>query len=636
MGSDSESTTEVLFVTPELAPWSKVGGLGEVSQGLPKALRALGLDVRIITPLYGPMRPGLGDLKVVARNVPLAFGGSSHPFNLLAMDTPPGQGQVYLVEAPDFFEVEDNIYGHEKGPSGLGDLRWLYFSAAIRPACERLNFRPGLLHVHDWHTALVPALYRAAHYFDDDCADVACVLTIHNAAFQGRMSIEDYRRSGLSTELLSDWYLLQGGEINLLKAGTLFAERVTTVSRRYAEELRGRDQGKGLEAVFEARGEHFEGIPNGLDPEEWNPAADPFIPAHFSVDDTRGKKVCQRALLEAFELEESLGPVLGVIARLTWQKGIDLILDSLPALFSRRRDLRLVILGQGDPDVETAVADAARRYPGRVGAALRFDPELAHLIEAGSDIFLMPSRFEPCGLNQMISQLYGTIPIVRETGGLADTVVPYEAGNIDEATGFVFSRPSAEDFTAVTKRALTLYRRSGTWKRLVRNAMSQDWSWDESAREYAKVYQEAMSMRANREREEELLAHLRLEPTAQIPQEQAVIPTWYEKDVLHLMVRDPRCIWVYWEVQGPVCKPILDALSEMQRWESRWVLEVQRVDRNTSWRIEVEGMAKNWFVDVDPDGRYRCRLLMSTTDVPERIMLESNAVCTPPAVGDVT
>ena len=515
------------------------------------------------------------------------------------MDNDPADVPIFLIEAPDFFELEDAIYGSERGPTGLGDLRWLYFSAAIRTACERMNFAPNLLHVHDWHSALVPALYRSEHYFDEDCANVACILTIHNAAFQGRMSVEDYRRSGLRTDLLSDWYLLQGGEINLLKAGTIFAERITTVSRSYAAELRSRDQGKGLEAVFEARADHFAGIPNGLDLQEWDPESDELIHANFSLDDMSGKKENKKALLAAFELDDSDGPLLGVVARLTWQKGIDIILDSLPSLFARRRDLRLVILGQGDEDVELAVQEAAKKYPGRVGVALRFDQPLAHLVEAGSDIFLMPSRFEPCGLNQMISQRYGTIPIVRETGGLGDTVVAYEAGNLNEATGFVFSRSSAEAFTAITKKALTLFRRGGSWKRLVKNAMQQDWGWEESAAEYVRTYEEAISMRKNRERETELLSHIRLEPTATLPDDQAIVPVFYPKDVLRLMVKDPETIWVYWEVQGPHGKAILDNLSESQKWESTWTIELTNLDSGSSWRIEVEGMAKNWFFDVE-------------------------------------
>ncbi|MFT7620630.1 MAG: starch synthase [Planctomycetota bacterium] len=629
MANTDIDNTSVLFVTPELAPFSKVGGLGEVSAGLTKALMALDVDVRIITPLHRSMRESLGPLKTVAQSVPMTFGGENRPFNLLALDTDPKDVPVFLIENPDFFENEDSIYGTEPGPTGLGDLKWLYFSAAIHPASQRLNFKPDLVHVHDWHSALVPALYRSEYFFDEDCADTACVLTIHNAAFQGRMSVEDYRRSGLRTDLLSDWYMLQGSEINLLKAGTIFAERVTTVSKRYATELRSRDQGKGLEAVFEARGEHFHGIPNGLDPEEWNPATDKFIPHHFTIDDMDGKKANKKALLEAFELEASDGPLLGVIARLTWQKGIDIILDSLPVLFARRRDLRLVILGQGDEDVENAVQEAAKKYPGRVGAALRFDPALAHLLEAGSDIFLMPSRYEPCGLNQMISQRYGTIPIVRETGGLADTVVPYEAGNINEATGFVFTAASSKAFIEITKRALTLYRRGGTWKRLVQNAMQQDWGWDEGAKEYLRVYEEAISMRRAREREPELLSHMRLEPTATLPDDQAIIPVFYKKDTLRLLIKDPENIWVYWEVQGPRGSAILDSLSEQQKWESTWTLVIENLDQHTSWELEVEGMAKNWFVSVDPNQRYRCDLFMQTTDFPKTKILSSNTVRTP-------
>ncbi len=621
--------TRVLFVTPELSPYSKVGGLGEVSAGLTKALKSLQVDVRIITPLYSHMRESLGHLKTVAQSIPFAFAGENRPFNLLAMDTDPRDVPVFLIEAPDFFEIEDAIYGNELGPTGLGDLRWLYFSAAIRHACERMSFKPNLLHVHDWHSALVPALYRSEHYFDEDCADTACVLTIHNAAFQGRMSTDDYRRSGLRTDLLSDWYLLQGGDINLLKAGTIFAERVTTVSKRYATELKSPDQGKGLEAIFEARAEHFHGIPNGLDSQEWDPAHDTLIPHHFDANNMEGKKANKKALLEAFALDPSSGPLLAVVARLTWQKGIDIILDALPALFARRKDLRLVILGQGDKDVELAVTETAKKYPGRVGVALKFDPALAHLIEAGSDIFLMPSRYEPCGLNQMISQRYGTIPIVRETGGLADTVVAYEGGNLKEATGFVFSKASAEAFTDITKRALTLFRRSGSWRRLVQNAMAQDWGWDESASAYLRVYEEAIAMRLNRERETELLSHMRLEPTATLPEEQAQIPVYYHKDTLRLMLKDPETIWAYWEVQGPRGKAILDSLSESQKWESTWTLRIENLDTHFSWEIEVEGMAKNWFITVDPNQRYRCELLMQTTDFPRCVILGSNTIQTP-------
>ena len=307
MEVENAKKLKVLFVAAELAPYSKVGGLGEVAAGLTRALSALDVDVRILTPLHGSMRATIGKTVTVAKSVPFEFAGENRPFNLLSVIDSDRPAPVFLLESPDFFELESDPYGQVKGPSGHGDLRWLYFSKAVRPACQRAGFSPQVLHVNDWHAALVPALYRSEHYFDEEAAQTACVLTIHNAHFQGKISIADYLRAGLRNDLLSDWYLLQNSDVNLLKAGALFAERITTVSESYAQEIT-KEQGAGLESVFESRMLDLVGIPNGLDPKIWNPETDPLIPDNYSAKNVDGKKTCRDALLTQMNLEESPGP----------------------------------------------------------------------------------------------------------------------------------------------------------------------------------------------------------------------------------------------------------------------------------------------------------------------------------------
>ncbi len=630
---ENERPRRVLFVTAELAPWSKVGGLGEVAAGLSRALVELDVDVRLLTPCYRGMRDEVGARVKIAEHIPLRFGGANRPFALSQTTLPESDVPVMLLEAPDFFELEADIYGKARGETGLGDLRWLYFAAALRAAVKESGFAPDVIHVNDWHTALAPALWRSEHYFDPEAARTAFVLTIHNAAFQGRMNTADYHRSGLRQDLLNDWHLLQDGELNLLKGGAVFSERVTTVSRRYAEEIRESDLGSGLEHVFEARAEELSGIPNGLDGAEWNPQTDPHIPAHFSRDDLAGKWVCRKALLEEFGLDDSRKPVLGMVARLSWQKGIDLVVDALPRLLDRRRDLAVVVLGKGDADLEETLREVAQKYPDQIGLRIDFDPRLAHLVEAGSDIFLMPSRYEPCGLNQMISQRYGTVPIVRKTGGLADTVVAYDGKNLDEATGLAFDEPTSEAFHDVARQALVLFRRGKSWRRLIRNAMALDWGWQPSAHEYLKVYEEAFAMRSRRDREDELLRHIRLEPDGVALSPHRPIPVYYEKDVLRLLVKDPRTIWTYWEVQGEHGRRVLDTLSSEQKHESRWEIRLEDAESGALRKIAVEGMAKNWFIEVEPRRRYRVELWMSAPGVAPILMGRSGEVETPPEIG---
>ena len=618
----------ILFVTAELAPFSKVGGLGEVCAALPAALRRHDEDVRVFTPWHGSMDIGTSE-PVLRGEGRLRFAGEERRFKLFETTIPGTAVPVYLLRAPDFFEVGDDFYGETDGPGGLGRLRWLFFSAALRPACAVLELSPDILHCHDWHAALVPVLERTDHAFDDAAAMPATVLTVHNAAFQGRHSLEDWRRARLREDVLNPWHLLEDGDANLLKGGIVFSDRITTVSPGYASEIQTAAGGAGLHLVFESRRDAIDGVVNGIDLDVWNPGHDPAIASAFDAEDPTGKAECRRALLAELGLDAGPGPVIAVVSRLVEQKGIDLILEILPRLL-RRRQVRLVVLGRGESELEVALRSAAAEHPGRVAARIDFDEDLAHRIFAGADLLLIPSRFEPCGLTQLTAMRYGTLPVVRITGGLGDTVVPYDGKNLREATGFAFDEIDADELFTAIERALVVYRRPASWKRLQRTAMCQDVGWDAIVDRYQRTYDAAQADRAAGERDETLHSHLRLEPDGSWLPELRAIPSHYERDILHLMAKDPRTVFAYWEVQGEAGREHLEGLDDDQRYRSRWELRFEDIDSGVDWTIDVEGYGKNWFVTVDPDRRYRAALWMSAPRFEPVCMARSNTVETPP------
>lgn len=392
---------------------------------------------------------------------------------------------VYLVRADRYFD-RPALYGEQGQAYPDNAERFVFFSRAILALAEFLGL-PDICHVHDWHTALVPAFLRAdgARYPWAD--KTRTVLTIHNLAYQGDFWPLDWHLLNLDDRYFSFDALEAWGRINFLKGGISFADAITTVSPTYAREIQTPEYGCGLDAVLRYRQNRVVGILNGVDLEAWDPRRDPFLPEHYGPGDTAGKRVCKQKLLETLGFEaEVQAPLAGVVARLVEQKGIDLLIEAIPALVAR--GVPLVVLGQGDPKWEEALRRRHTEYPGRVAVRIAFDETLAHQIEAGADLFLMPSRFEPCGLNQMYSQLYGTIPIVHATGGLADSVIDADE-HPRRGTGFCFRPCTRQAFLSALDRALRWYADPVRWQSLVSRAMRQDFSWDRPAERYHELYE---------------------------------------------------------------------------------------------------------------------------------------------------
>jgi len=470
----------VLFVTPECAPWVKTGGLGDVSGALPQALAKLGHDVKVLLPAYTPLAPLVERastwVELPARGpwpaARLLRTASDKAFELVLLHCPP-------------------LYGRPGGPyddsEGDNALRFgLLCAVAAWLAGAESPWRPDIVHCNDWPTALAPALLRLR----DDTAAARSVMTIHNLAFQGLFPLDAARVLGLPPQWLTARGIEFWGSLSFLKAGVLFADAVTTVSPSYAREIQYEELGCGFDGILRDRADRLFGILNGVDTDVWNPATDELLPQTYDADSLHLKALNKRALQERCGLLASADAMLfGLVGRLTHQKGIDLILDNVGWLAEQR--CQLVMLGSGDPALQQRLAELARRYRGQVAVQFGFDETLAHWIEGGADAYLMPSRFEPCGLNQMYSLLYGTPPIVRATGGLADTVLDLAAG--DEATGVVFDAPQAPALQISLQRALGAYRHPERWRTLQRNGMRQRFDWPAAASRYARLYHELLA-----------------------------------------------------------------------------------------------------------------------------------------------
>jgi starch synthase len=478
----------VLFATAEAYPLAKTGGLADVSRALPVALRRLGVDVRLLLPAYPRAYLRLEDPKLVAA-IPPALGVDDA--TLIAGHFPDVDLPVYLIDSPSLFRRTGGLYLDDTGePWSDNPLRFAFFAHVGREiAMGRLGleFKPDLVHANDWHAGLLP-LYLSL----ESGPRPATVFTTHNMAFQGNFPAEWLGRIGIPRALFSPGGVEFYGQISYLKAGLRYADRVTTVSPTYAREILTPAFGCGLDGVLAERGDDFSGILNGIDEVLWNPATDPVLPRSYREADISGKRACKAALQAEFGLRVSPEtPVLGFVSRLTEQKMADTILDVLPWLVAQ--GTQFVAVGEGDPALQAGFEAARERFGDKIAVIVGYDEPLAHKLQAGSDILLAPARFEPCGLTQLYALRYGSLPVVRRTGGLADTVVDATATAIADrsATGFVFDDPSAEDLTATLERALSLYREPLIWRRLQLQAMAQDFSWTASATQYAALYSAA-------------------------------------------------------------------------------------------------------------------------------------------------
>ncbi len=490
------SPIRVLMVTPEAVPFAKTGGLADVAGALPVALASLGCEVRAVMPRYRQIDARAFGLEQIMPREVQQFGNAEIERDIWHRKTSDGV-DWYFVNAPAYYHRE---YFYSVGNTDYEDNaeRFAFFAQQALQLIKRLRWKPDVIHCHDWQTALVPAYLRNAvktpmidtrHPF---YAGVKTLLTIHNLAYHGQFPKEKLTATGLGRDLYDDGDLEFWGKINYLKAGLLYANQLNTVSRTYAKEIQTEKFGCGLDGVLRKRAKDLVGILNGIDTTVWNPQTDDAIPANYHVDDLRGKVQCKRALLRAQGLElRAETPLIGIVGRLVAQKGFDLIeraFDDIMAL-----GVQIVVLGTGDPAYHTMLERMRDRYPDRVALNLTFNNSLAHLIEAGADMFLMPSRFEPCGLNQMYSLAYGTVPIVHATGGLADTVrdIDSSAGN---GNGFVFTRYEPAALVNAVRRAVAVYPDRNRWLELMRTGMREDYSWRHSAEQYRDVYEEMVTV----------------------------------------------------------------------------------------------------------------------------------------------
>ncbi len=476
---------KVCFVTSEMTPFMKTGGLADVSASLPRALAHLGHHVTVFLPRYGPIPFPPGEF-AGSVHVPVDPVHRSAGFYRLSLED---GVEVVFIEHPAFFD-RPLPYGVGNDDYADNRLRFAFLSRASLEYLRSRGQRPDVFHAHDWQTGLVP-VYLKAFYWDDPALYRSPTLfTIHNLAYQGNFGGDTLDVLGLPWHLGSEDALGHHGAVSYMKAGIQFSEVVNTVSPRYAQEIQRKETGYGLDAVLRARGGDLVGSLNGVDYSEWDPRHDPHIAARYGPEDLAGKADCKGDLLRSFSLpEEPRLPVVGIVSRLVAQKGFDIVVGAWYDLL--QRPIRMVVLGTGEPAVEAGFRALAERAPDRFAVRLGYNEALAHKVIAGSDVFLMPSRYEPCGLTQMYSLRYGTVPVVRATGGLADTVEPWDAVS-GRGTGFRFDTPDGTGLIWALDQALGAMKDGAAWHRLMRNGMARDFSWDRSAEQYVEAYRKAM------------------------------------------------------------------------------------------------------------------------------------------------
>jgi len=486
---------KLCILSSEFVPYAKTGGLADVTGALIQELRRLGHDIRGFMPLYESVRRAQPGLEPVAglQNLDISLGHSRYRYSVLTASYPGSDIPMFFVECPAMYE-RPSLYTTDPDEH----RRFLLFTRAVLEACHRLGFVPDVFHCNDWHTAFLP-LYLKTHYAAvPEFAHARTVLTIHNIGYQGILSSTAIGDLELGPRVsLLDAADLADGVINPLKNGIKFADVVTTVSPTYAREICDTPLGMGMQATLRARANGVVGILNGVDYREWDPRCDPHLAVHFAASDLRGKFVNKRRLIESHGIAgDPARPLISMVTRLADQKGLDLLVEALPALLAGR-DFGFLILGSGEDRYVKFFTELAARFPGRVAFRSGHDEALAHLIEAGSDMFLMPSRYEPCGLNQMYSLRYGTIPIVRNTGGLADSVRHFDPAT-GAGTGCVFNDYDAPAVRWAVGTALDWFAREPVWRQIVQNAMAQDFSWGRQALRYEQVYGQLASASGSR------------------------------------------------------------------------------------------------------------------------------------------
>jgi len=475
----------ICLATSELTPLAKTGGLADVCAALAAYLHTSGHDVRVLMPRYSSVDSGSLEIVPVEylQNMPMRLGNHDVRYSVDTTFLPGTDLPIYLLRCPELYD-RGRIYTNDADEH----LRFILLARAAIEMCQNMGFSPDIFHCHDWHTALIPLYLKSRYAWDYLFAATRSVLTIHNIGYQGVVDagvIDDLGLEGAVHQLHQDD--LSAGRINFLKTGVLHADLLTTVSPTYAREIQGDEYGMGLQQLLQNRSETLVGILNGVDYKEWNPSADPLIPAAYSHRNMSGKKTCKLELMSDLGLEGGVRqPLIGMVTRLTWQKGIDLVQKVVPDLL-QRRNFSLVILGSGEARYEHFFSWLQEFFRGRVSFHRGYNDKLAHRIEAGADMFLMPSIYEPCGLNQMYSLRYGTVPIVRETGGLADSVQLYDPAT-RKGDGIVFRDHNEEGLRWAIETALDLYPDRPVWRRMMQNGMRRNYSWEKQGQEYVDLF----------------------------------------------------------------------------------------------------------------------------------------------------
>jgi starch synthase len=479
----------IVFAASEGVPFSKTGGLADVVGALPRALAAAGHQVSVYLPLYRQTR--LKDAPTVVSSITIPFD-DRYRFCSVVSGRDLAGVQFYFIDYPPFFDRE-SLYGTSTGDYPDNAERFALFSRAVLEASKVLGV-PQIFHCHDWQSALIPVLLRTQYAEDPAFRDVATVFTIHNMGYQGLFPPDTLPLLTLPWDLFTISRMEFFGNVNFLKGALVFSDFINTVSKKYSQEIQTTEFGFGLEGVLRIRSSTVTGILNGVDYDEWSPETDKFIVARYSPQDLSGKAKCKLDLLTTFGMTDadSTLPVIGIVSRFAAQKGFDLIAQIMERL--AREDMIIVALGNGDKTYEEMFLRLNKQFPQKIAVKVAYDNVIAHKIEAGSDMFLMPSRYEPCGLNQIYSLKYGTVPVVRATGGLDDTIEHWDA-RTGKGTGFKFTDYNGEALLLTIKEALRAFRDQSSWQQLMRNGMNKDFSWSASAKEYVRVYERARQLR---------------------------------------------------------------------------------------------------------------------------------------------
>ncbi len=486
---------KILIATSEAVPFAKTGGLADVCGALPVELARLGHEPLVIMPAYRQIHSAGLAIERLPLRLDLPIGARTVSGALLKSHLPDSQVPIYFVEQNDYYD-RPQLYGEEGRDYRDNCERFVFFSRAVIEAARQLGLQLDVIHANDWQTGLVPAYLKIEQRGVPQFEHVASLFTIHNIAYQGSFWHWDMLLTGLDWKYFNWQQMEFFGNLNLLKTGLAFADRLNTVSPRYAEEIQSAPLGCGLEGLLQMRRGALSGIINGVDYREWDPQTDRFLPANFNRENVaQGKALCKAALQAELGLPaQPSTPLVALVGRLVDQKGVDLV-AAVMREWVQHRDVQWVILGTGDNQYHELFTTLAQRYPQKVGIRLEFSNPLAHRIEAGADIFLMPSRYEPCGLNQLYSLKYGTVPVVRGTGGLADTITDATEETLaaGTATGFAFREYSGLALSETLQRACNLLARKPEWQRIVDAGMRQDWSWTQSARQYVRLYEQTLA-----------------------------------------------------------------------------------------------------------------------------------------------